>query len=176
MAGCFDDGIPESFEGLIELVRSRLLPALWAKWGVEVGNDICAEVEEYVWTHHAELLGMTNPMGYLFRVSQSKSRRYLSWLKRNTFPGHLAEIGCEDRELNDSLRDLAILTVNQRACVLLVHGFGWSYAEVAELLSIKETAVNNHVNRGLVRLRAKASSPTLSSIEFEPWSEREKFV
>ena len=162
------DSFPESFEGLIGQVRTRLLPVLWSKWGVDVGSDICSEVEEHAWNHSAELMEMSNPMGYLFRVSQSKARRYSRWLKRNTFPGHLADIGFEDREIEESLRELASLTANQRVCVLLVHGFGWSYADVAELLDIKQTAVNNHVNRGLARLRLAVTNQNSPIVGFEP--------
>jgi len=38
---------PETFDELIDLVRSRLLPVLWSKWGIEVGGDVCSEVKEY---------------------------------------------------------------------------------------------------------------------------------
>ncbi len=37
--------------------------------------------------------------------------------------------------------------------VLLVHAHGWSYAEVADVLDIRVSAVRNHVHRGLTKLR-----------------------
>ena len=163
-----NDVLPDSFEGLIEQIRVRLLPVLWAKWGVEIGSDICSEVEEYAWSHRTKILEMTNPMGYLYRVSQSRSRRYLRWMKRNSFPGHFADVGIEDREIDDSLRNLASLSSNQRVCVLLVHGFDWSYADVAELLEINQTAVNNHLNRGLARLRTSVTDPNSPIVGLEP--------
>lgn len=147
---------PDSFDELIDLVRTRLLPVLWSTWGVEIGSDICAEVEEYAWQHSERLLGMANPLGYLYRVSQSRARRYTRWLQRTTFPSRFPDLVHEDPEVHDVMRDLAVLNADQRACVLLVHGFGWSYAEVASLLGIKQSAVTNHVHRGLTRLRRAA--------------------
>jgi hypothetical protein len=58
------------------------LPVLWSKWGIEVGGDICCEVEEYAWANREQLLGMSNPLGCLYRVAQSKARRYSRWSKR----------------------------------------------------------------------------------------------
>jgi DNA-directed RNA polymerase specialized sigma24 family protein len=39
--------------------------------------------------------------------------------------------------------------------VVLVHGFGYSLREVAELTGVKVTTVQNHLERGLTRLRAE---------------------
>ena len=146
-------GQPNSFEELIGLVRGRLLPVLWSKWGIEVGGDICCEVEEYAWENRDRLLRMSNPLGFLYRVSQSKARRYSRWSKRTTFPSRFPDVVYEDPQLHDTLQVLAVLSPDQRACVLLVHGFGWTYNEVAELLGMKRSEVNNHVHRGLAHLR-----------------------
>lgn len=146
-------GQPDSFEELIDLVRGRLLPVLWSKWGIEVGGDICCEVEEYAWENRDRLLRMSNPLGFLYRVSQSKARRYSRWLKRTTFPSRFPDVVHEDPQLHDTLQVLAVLSPDQRACVLLVHGFGWTYNEVAELLGMNRSEVNNHVHRGLAHLR-----------------------
>jgi DNA-directed RNA polymerase specialized sigma24 family protein len=47
-----------------------------------------------------------------------------------------------------------MLTESQRTAVVLVYGFGWTMAEVAELTGIKVTSVQNHLDRGLKKLRA----------------------
>lgn len=143
-----------SFDELLERVRARLLPVLWSRWGVEVGSDVCAEVEEYAWANRERLLRMENPLGYLYRVSQSRSRRYARWTRRTTFPSRFPDVVHEDPRLHDVLQLLAAIDGDQRTCVLLVHGFGWSYDEVAELLGVPRTTVNNHVHRGLARLRS----------------------
>ena len=145
---------PTSFDELISLVRARLLPVLWSKWGIEVGGDICGEVEEYAWENRDRLLTMSNPLGFLYRVSQSKARRYSRWTKRSTFPSRFPDLVHEDPQLHDMLQMLATLNHEQRSCVLLVKGFGWTYNEVADLLGMKRSDVNNHVHRGLTLLRA----------------------
>ena len=147
---------PGTFDELIDQVRGRLLPVLWSKWGIEVGGDICCEVEEYAWANRNRLLGMSNPLGFLYRVAQSKARRYARWTKQATFPSRFPDVVHEDPQLHDMLQLLASLTADQRTCVLLVHGFGWGYDEVAELLGMKRSAVNNHVHRGMTRLRSEA--------------------
>jgi DNA-directed RNA polymerase specialized sigma24 family protein len=123
---------------------------------VEAGSDICAEVEEYAWANRERLLRMSNPLGYLYRVSQSRSRRYTRWTRRTTFPSQFPDTAHEDPQLHGTLSALAGLSADQRASVLLVHGFGWSYAEVASLLGCSRAAVTNHVHRGLSRLRSVA--------------------
>ena len=50
-------------------------------------------------------------------------------------------------------RALNTLSERQRVAVVLVCGFGWQLREVADLLGVKTTTVQNHVERGLARLR-----------------------
>jgi RNA polymerase sigma factor (sigma-70 family) len=45
------------------------------------------------------------------------------------------------------------LSERQRVCVVLVHGYGWTHQEVADLLGISPSSVQNHAQRGLARLR-----------------------
>ncbi len=103
---------------------------------------------------------MSNPAGYLYRVGQSAAKVYTRWRRRPPFiagePVHDAEVRF-DAELFDAL---AHLNVNQRVAVLMVHGYGASYADVAELLNISVAAVTNHVHRGLNRLRNQLREDT----------------
>jgi RNA polymerase sigma factor (sigma-70 family) len=46
------------------------------------------------------------------------------------------------------------LTQRQRLAVVLVHGYGYTLREVAELTGIRPTTVQNHLSRGLSRLRS----------------------
>ncbi len=50
-------------------------------------------------------------------------------------------------------RALARLSKQQRTAVVLVHAFGWTFREVAELTGVKPTTVQNHLERGLAKLR-----------------------
>lgn len=143
----------DGFDALIDEIRARLLPALVAKWGIEVGSDLCADVEEYAWEHGVEVTRIENPLGYLYRGAQSKSRSHVRWIKRTTFPSRFPDIAHEDPALHDTLHMLAALNDDQRVCVMLVHAFGWMYAEVAALLGVTRAVVSHNVYRGLSRLR-----------------------
>ena len=48
---------------------------------------------------------------------------------------------------------LRSLTEHQRVAVVMVHGFGWSQAEVAEVLSISPSTVRTHIARALVHMK-----------------------
>lgn len=90
---------------------------------------------------------MDNPIGYLYRVGQSKARlpkrRHL-WAIPDT--GH--------RDFEPKLpQALGALTKNQRVAVVLVHGFGWSHGEVAALLGCSAPTVATHVRRALEKLQ-----------------------
>ncbi|MCH6553101.1 MAG: hypothetical protein IH793_02925 [Acidobacteria bacterium] len=40
------------------------------------------------------------------------------------------------------------LSARQRTSVVLVHGYGWSYQEVGDMLGIARSSVQQHVDRG----------------------------
>ena len=50
---------------------------------------------------------------------------------------------------------LNTLSARQRQVVVLVHGFEYTHQEVADLLGISRSSVQNHVERGLEKLRSK---------------------
>ncbi|MFV0373579.1 RNA polymerase sigma factor, partial [Microbacterium sp.] len=89
--------------------------------------------------------------GYLYRVGQSASRRYTP----KPLPPELLV------QLEESFPDVepglvpafARLSGQQPTIVVLVHGFGWSQADVAELLEISPSTVHVHLSRALDRLR-----------------------
>ena len=63
-----------------------------------------------------------------------------------------AEVGAEDRMALE--KALATLPEDQRACVTLSLGQGWSHAEVADALGLPLGTVKSHVTRGRERLLA----------------------
>jgi DNA-directed RNA polymerase specialized sigma24 family protein len=137
------------FEEFVADARIRLARAFTAAYGPDRGQDALAEAMAYAWTHFDELQAMGNPVGYLFRVGQSRTRPR----KRVAlFPAP------QDRGLPDvepGLADaLTSLTEHQRVCVVLVHAYEWTHQEVADLLGISRSTVQNHLERALARLRA----------------------
>ena len=68
----------------------------------------------------------------------------------------LFDVGeCDEYSFEPGLpKALAALTQRQRLAVVLVHGYGYTLREVAELTGIGPTTVRNHLSRGLSRLRS----------------------
>lgn len=137
-------------------VEVRLRRVLVARYGVEVGVDLTADVLAWAWEHRDRVVGFERPLGYLYRVAQSKARRYRRWSDRGFSVADVPEAEADpgDREAQLTLLALATLTPEQRMAVLLVKAHGWTYPEVAEVLGVPTTTVTNHVTRGLARLRA----------------------
>lgn len=139
------------FDAFVRRDGERLRRAFVARFGVSLGNDITEDALAYAWERWASVQAMGNPVGYLFRVGQSSARRYRRWRRRVLLP---AEESTPTTTIEPGLdAALARLPARQRTAVLLVHGFSWSYREVAELLDVTESTIHNDVHRGLRRLR-----------------------
>jgi len=142
-----------SDDNFVAFVEPHLLAvrrALVARFGLDPGLDIAADVVAWAWEHQATLRESDNPAGYLFRVGQSRSRRYLRWRRHPLVPRGQER----DNEADIDLRAaVAGLPAPQRVAVLLVHAFGYSYRDAAGLLDVSEAALRNHLHRGMARLR-----------------------
>jgi DNA-directed RNA polymerase specialized sigma24 family protein len=137
-----------AFEAFLDQHEPRLRRALVAAYGVERGREALAEALAYAWEHWDRVGAMEHPVPYLYRVGQTRTRRRKT---RAVFvvPEHA------DPWIEPRLADgLASLTERQRLAVVLVFGFGWHLREVAEICGLKVTTVQNHLERGLARLRA----------------------
>jgi DNA-directed RNA polymerase specialized sigma24 family protein len=141
-------GTVSDFSAFFALAEPRLRRALVATYGGERGREATAEALAWAWEHWSEVEAMNNPIGYLYRVGRSRTRgrRF-----RVVFaPVDVAEPWIEPR-LGDAL---AALTARQRLAVGLVHGYGWTLREVADVCGLQVTTVQNHLERGLARLRS----------------------
>jgi RNA polymerase sigma-70 factor (ECF subfamily) len=138
------------FDAFVAEVQPRLARAFVAAYGVERGAEALSEALLVAWERFDEIAAMSNPAGYLYRVGQSRSRPRRQ-IEPTRFPSP-ADIGLPDVEPGLP-RALGVLTERQRVCVALVHGFEWSHREVADLLDLSPSSVQNHVERGLARLR-----------------------
>jgi DNA-directed RNA polymerase specialized sigma24 family protein len=135
------------FDAFVSDLRPRLSRAFIAAFGQERGQEALAEAMAYAWEHFEALAAMANPGGYLYRVGQSRTRRR----HRIEFPDpRVDNIPEVEPDLVDALR---ALSERQRACVVLVHGYGWTHQEVADLLALSRSSVQSHVTRGVRRLR-----------------------
>jgi len=138
----------EEFEEYIADARIALARAFTAAYGLERGQEALAEALAYAWAHFARLRTMDNPTGYLYRVGQSRTR------PRRRPPVFPSPVVRGLPEVEPGLGDaLVTLTESQRVCVVLVYAYEWTYREVGDLLGISRSTVQNHLERGLARLR-----------------------
>jgi DNA-directed RNA polymerase specialized sigma24 family protein len=138
----------DDFEGFYATNEPRLRRALVAALGPARGREATAEALAYAWQHWDRIRAMEAPVAYLYRVGQSKTRERK---QPNLFPSVNEH---RDPWVEPALPGaLDALSEHQRVCVVLAHGFGWTHQEIAELLEISRSTVQNHVERGLARLR-----------------------
>jgi len=135
----------------VEFMREaepRLRRAFIAAYGVDRGREAVAEALAYAWENWDRLQSVQNRAGYLYRVGQSRTRRFRT---RPLFD----RPDQSDYQFEPTLaQSLADLSERQRLAVVLVHGYGWTMREVSELTGIKVTTVQSHLERGLRKLRA----------------------
>lgn len=135
------------FERFVRDVEPRLRRALVAVYGGQRGREATAEALSWAWENWDRVRAMEYPHRYLFRVGRSRTR---ARRQRVVFDvSDAAEHHVEPR-LGPAL---ARLSERQRIAVVLVHGFGWTHREVAELTGSRPTTVQNHLERGLRKLR-----------------------
>ena len=133
------------------MVQPRLLRALVAAYGSERGCEATAEALGYAWEHWRRVRRMEHPLSYLYRVGQSRTRPrkrppMLAW----DVPVNTDGVSGYEPGLPAAL---ASLTEAQRVAVVLVHGYGWTLREVAELTAVAVSTVQSHTERGLTKLR-----------------------
>jgi DNA-directed RNA polymerase specialized sigma24 family protein len=139
----------ERFSRFASDVEPRLRRVLVAWYGVDVGRDVTADALAFAWERWDAVESMANPVGYLFRVAQSRSRRYRR--RPVVLPAIVAtELPDVDPRLPGAL---ASLSNQQRAAVLLVHAHGWTQVEAADALGCSVSTLRNHLGRGMRRLR-----------------------
>ena len=140
-----------SYEAFVESGGARLRRAFIAAYGPEVGAEATSDALMYGWEHWSKISEMGNPAGYLYRVGQSRARRY----RRRPLRLPQAESTAEPWVEPGLPRALEQLSVRQRQAILLCHGHGWTLAEVAELLDVGPSTVQRHIDRGMAKLRAQ---------------------
>lgn len=157
--------IPGDFEAFVLVTEPALRRALVAAYGYEDGREATAEALAYAWEHWTRVREMPNPAGYLFRVARTSAARGRRWRRRP--PPQLTGAPPGEYTFEPGLPGaLASLPERQRVAVVLVHGFGYTLREVAELTGVKVTTVQNHLERGLRRLRDRlGAAPSQDSAQ-----------
>jgi len=141
----------DGFDEFFRFAEPVLRGAFVALYGADVGRDAAAEALAKAWQDWERVRPMENRMGYLFRVGQSRSRKLRRALP--SFPPAVPspDLPWVEPRLPEALRGL---TDQQRVAVVLAHGYGLTHVEIADLMGIARSSVQNHVERGLRKLRA----------------------
>ena len=145
-----DETMVDAFTGWAREAEPRIRHALTASFGPEVGKEATAEALATAWEKWDVVRASNNPIGYVFGIGRNKARR-MSRARRPIFFDVPA-----DRlpQVEPGLpAALSRLPERQRTVVTLLHGYGWTMSEVAELLGVSKSTVQNHAERGLARLR-----------------------
>jgi len=141
----------DEFTAFASSAAPRLANALISLLGVEAGHDATWEALAHGWENWEKVSGMGNPVGYLYVIGRN-SRRGLR-KQRVVFPEPPVDrTPWVEPGLSSVLEGLP---TRQRQAVMLVHGYGWTWSEVAEVLDVSKTTVQKHVERGVAKLRAE---------------------
>ncbi len=128
----------------------KIRQSLTAAFGVQVGKDAAADALAMAWEQWPRVSVMDNPIGYVYGIGRNKARR----MKTRRQPMFVAVPEQLLPNIEPGLpAAVANLPEQQRITVTLLHGYGWTMSEVAELLGTKKTTVQNHAERGLTKLR-----------------------
>jgi len=141
--------VEEEFARFVEDVEPRLMRALIGAYGFEVGQETTRDALSYAWEHWGRISSLENPVGYLYRVGQSRSRSYRRgrpWFPEVP-PRELPDI---DPRLPSALQKLS---EKQRAAVVLLFVVELSEREVADALGTSRATVRKHAERGMAKLR-----------------------
>jgi DNA-directed RNA polymerase specialized sigma24 family protein len=137
----------EGFTAFFVEHEVRLRRAFVAAYGGERGREAAAESFAFAWEHWDRVVKMDNPLAYLFRVGQSRTRK-------RRMPITFAPATNDPPDFEPGLAPaVKALSINQRTAVVLVCGFGWTLREVAELTDTRIPTVQKHLERGLANLR-----------------------
>jgi len=137
----------QAFTRFVKETEPRLSHALAAAYGPEVGAEATADALLWAWEHWDRVAAMNNQAGYLYRVGQSKARRYYRPAK--LFPRPMPE------SVDPTLPMLIEgLSRNQRVAAVLIHAYGYTERETADLLGMSRWTVRTHAERGLARLKS----------------------
>lgn len=145
----------DSFTRFVGEVEPRLRIALISSFGPDVGRDLTSEALAYGWEHWDRVSAMDNPAGYLFVVGRSIGRK----LKRRGHPA-LPDAPPHMPWIEPGLpAALASLTDQQRTVVALHDGYEWSLSEIAQVLGLSKSSVQNHHRRAMKKLRKSLGAP-----------------
>ncbi len=148
--------VSDAFEAFVIETRVGLTRAISAHHHPQLAGDLVAEAYAWAWENWDRVEAMSNPGGYLFRLADRLGQRRTAKSNRepSTDPSVMTGAPWFDSTVNpDIAKLLGGLPPRQRAAVLLVHAYDYSYREAAAILDVPVTTITNDVIRGVKALR-----------------------
>jgi RNA polymerase sigma-70 factor (ECF subfamily) len=156
---------PERFEDFFDAQRPRLFAALCLVTGSrQEAEELSQDAFLRIWERWDRVVGMEEPVGYLFRVAMNLFRRRL----RRTRV--VSTLRLPQRELDDAyatvdardelVRALRDLTPRQRGAVVLTTMLGYSSEEAGAVLGIQASTVRVLAMNARETLRRKVGDPS----------------
>jgi len=140
----------DDFRDFVADNEARLRQALSATLGTQVGRDAAADALGYAWENWERIALMDNPAGYVYTVGRDRGRKSVRRNRPVFYPIDSARLPWVEPSLPFALEGLPD---RQREVVVLLYCYEWSMSEVAELLEITKSTVQNHAERGIAKLR-----------------------
>lgn len=139
------------YEVFHQIAEPRLRVALVAAFGADLGREAAVEALVYGWENWDRIKAMDNPVGYLYRVGHRFARRQ-ALRKQVLFPP--APSPSEPWVEPGLPAALNGLSPSQRQAVILICAYRYSYREVAGILRVAPSTIQQHCERGLRKLRS----------------------
>ena len=139
----------EAFSAFARDVEPKVRRALVAAFGPDIGTDAAAEAMAIAWERWSVVSTRPNPAGYLWGIGRNVARKRIGGHRLFPSPDPQREPWIEPG-LPAAVEEL---TEHQRVSVILIHGFQWTYREVADMLGVTTSTVQAHVERGMSKLR-----------------------
>lgn len=161
------DGSQSAFARLVA-AHERALRGFLRKSGFGDADDIAQEAFLAAWSSLGRLRDDEGFRAWLFgiawrraldhgRSARRAARRDEAWREEQAADAPHGADPADRLALGAALADLP---PDQRACVTLCLGQGWSHAEAAETLNLSLGTVKSHVSRGRERLLAVLGDPS----------------
>jgi RNA polymerase sigma-70 factor (ECF subfamily) len=161
------DGSQPAFARLVA-AHERALRGFLRKSGFADADDIAQEAFLAAWSSLGRLRDDAGFRAWLFGIAWRKALDHTRAARRSA----RRDEDWREEQADETTRDadpadrmalqaaLADLPADQRACVTLCLGQGWSHGEASEALNLPLGTVKSHVNRGRERLLAVLGDPS----------------
>lgn len=140
----------EAFREFVAKAEPRLRQALSATLGSDAGREATSEALAHGWQHWERVQGMDNSLGYLYVVGRDKGKRAARKRRPVFYEVNPASTPWVEPGLPAAIGGLPD---RQREVVVLLHCFEWTMSEVADLLDVSKSTVQQHAERGMAALR-----------------------